>query len=96
MPRKKSREREKREAERASAEHGGGVSEGFEQSEELLEDQASHGDPLVNPLTDAPKPETDQDSAAHGEGDEIDSTETDEETQGTRADYDQSAERKED
>lgn len=71
------------EAERASAEHGGGVSEGFEQAEELLEEQASHAEGGVDPLADAPAIEAEPDRSVHGEGDEIDSTETDEDTQGT-------------
>jgi hypothetical protein len=71
------------EAERASAEHGGGESEGFEESEQLLEDQAAHGDPAVNPLADAAQPEAEPDPAVHGEGDDIDSTETEVDTEGT-------------
>ena len=65
------------EAERGPAEHGGGVSEGFEEAEELLEDQAAHGDPLVNPLTDAPEAEAEEDPGVYGEADEVESTETD-------------------
>ena len=63
------------EAERASAEHGGGEAEGFEEAEELLEGQASHGDPAVDPLADAPDPEIDEELAEYGEADEIESTE---------------------
>jgi len=37
------------EAERAVAEGGGGEAEGFEQSEELLEEHASHGNPGPDP-----------------------------------------------
>jgi hypothetical protein len=65
------------EAERASAEHGGGESEGFEEAEELLEEQASHGDPTVNPLRDAGEVEADEDRSVHGEADELESTEAD-------------------
>jgi hypothetical protein len=68
------------EAERASAEHGGGESEGFEEAEELHEEQATHGDPAVNPLTDAPDPEAEPDPGVYGEADEVESTETDEDT----------------
>jgi hypothetical protein len=66
-----------KEAERSSAEHGGGVAEGFEEAEALLEDQAAHGDPLVNPSRDASGPEPEEDPAVHGEADHIDSTEKD-------------------
>jgi hypothetical protein len=64
------------EAERAAAEHGGGEAEGFEEAEELLEEQASHGDPAVDPLEDAFDPEVDEELAEYGEADEIESTET--------------------
>ena len=63
------------EAERSAAEHGGGVAEGFEQAEELLEEQATHGDPSVDPLRDAPAVEEEEDPSVHGEADEVDSTE---------------------
>jgi hypothetical protein len=62
-------------AERARREGGGGEAEGFEESEELLEDQASHGDPLVDPLRDAGEVEADRDPATYGEPDEVESTE---------------------
>jgi hypothetical protein len=68
------------EAERASAEHGGGESEGFEEAEQLLEEQATHGDPSVDPLRDAPATEADEDLAVYGEADDVDSTETEEDT----------------
>ena len=58
-------------AERASAEHGGGEAEGFEEAEELLEEQATHGDPSVDPLHDAPATEREEEVAVHGEADEI-------------------------
>ncbi len=66
----------KDEAERATAEAGGGVSEGFEEAEELLVEQASHGDPAVEPLSDRSAPEAEMDPSTHGEADEIESTET--------------------
>lgn len=59
------------EAERASAEHGGGESEGFEEAEELLEEQARHGDPSVHPLDDAGAPEEESDPGVYGEADEV-------------------------
>lgn len=65
------------EAERGVREAGGGEAEGFEEAEKLLEDQAEHGDPLVNPLADAGDPEPDRDPGVYGEADEIESTETD-------------------
>jgi hypothetical protein len=68
------------EAERASAEHGGGEAEGFEEAEELLEGQATHGDPSVDPLADAPEAEADEDPAVYGEADEIESTETEDDS----------------
>jgi len=60
------------EAERASAEHGGGESEGFEEAEQLLEEQASHGNPSVDPLRDAGEVEAEEDPSTHGEADEVD------------------------
>ncbi|MFL5900092.1 MAG: hypothetical protein ACJ75S_02690 [Solirubrobacterales bacterium] len=61
------------EEKRAAAEHGGGEAEGFEQAEELLEGQATHGDPTVDPLGHAPAVEEEEDSSVHGEADEVDS-----------------------
>jgi hypothetical protein len=63
------------EAERASAEHGGGESEGFEEAEELLKEQASHGDPAVDPLDAAFEVEREKASAVSGEADSVRSTE---------------------
>lgn len=63
-------------AERASAEHGGGESEGFEEAEGLLEEQATHGDPSVDPLRDASTIEEEGDPSIYGDADEVDSTET--------------------
>lgn len=68
------------EAERASAEHGGGEAEGFEEAEELLQENATHGDPGADPLADAAAPEAEPDPATHGEADGIESTETDADT----------------
>lgn len=65
------------EAKRASAEHGGGESEGFEEAEELLEEEASHGIPYGEPLRDAGAVEADEDRSVHGEADEVESSETD-------------------
>jgi hypothetical protein len=68
------------EAQRAAAEHGGGEAEGFEEAEQLLEEQATHADPSVDPLRDAPAPEAGEDPAVYGEADDVDSTETEEDT----------------
>jgi hypothetical protein len=62
-----------KEAERSTAEHGGGEAEGFEQAEELLEEHATHGDSGVDPLGDAPAVEEEEDPSIHGEADEIES-----------------------
>jgi hypothetical protein len=79
-------------AERASAEHGGGVAEGFEQAEERLVETASHGDGRhADPLKDAGEMEEEAPRGEFGEPDEVDSTETDETTQGTSGDLDGSA-----
>jgi len=63
------------ESERSAAEHGGGEAEGFEQAEELLEEQATHGDPAIDPLRDAAATEEEEDPSIHGEADEVESTE---------------------
>ncbi len=82
------------EEERPVREHGGGEAEGFEQAEDLLEGQASHRDASVEPLADAAEEE--EDPAVHGEPDELESTETDVDTQGTPGDLDHSADEDED
>jgi hypothetical protein len=83
-------------AERAAAEHGGGVAEGFEQAEERLVESASHGEGRhADPLADAGEPESARPRAEYAEGDHVESTETDEDTQGTPGDYDGSADRDE-
>jgi hypothetical protein len=84
----RSGEEEMDEAERASAEHGGGEAEGFEQAEEQLEQRAAHGDEHGGPLRDRPDPEPSPDPASHGEADRVDSTETEADTQGTERDPD--------
>jgi hypothetical protein len=62
------------EAERGAAEHGAGEAEGFEQAEQLLEGQATHGDPALDPQRNAPEAEEEKDSSVHGEADQVDST----------------------
>jgi hypothetical protein len=93
MPHKHDREAEKKEAERAVSEGGGGVAEGFEIAEEELEGQASHRDESVDPQKMAAD-ERAHEPEVNGEADEVESTETDEDTQGTPADYDHSADEK--
>lgn len=68
------------EAKRASAEHGGGEAEGFEEAERLLQENASHGEPAGDPVADAAAPEAEPDPGTYGEADGIDSTETDADT----------------
>jgi hypothetical protein len=64
----------KREAERQPVEEaGGGVAEGFEQAEEDLIENASHGDGAGNPERDAidnESVETERSTAEYGEADE--------------------------
>jgi hypothetical protein len=68
------------EEERPLAEAGQGESEGFEQAEELLEERASHEDDRGGPLRDRPEPEPERGRASYGEGDRVDSTETEADT----------------
>jgi hypothetical protein len=59
-------------------EGGGGVAEGFEQAEELLIENATHGDGAGNPEADAidnEHVEAQRSTAEYGEPDEIDATE---------------------
>jgi hypothetical protein len=60
------------EEERPVAEGGEGEAEGFEQAEQELEEQASHGDSNFDPEVDACTPEEDSDRAdtTYGEADE--------------------------
>lgn len=64
-------------AERPVVEAGGGVAEGFEQAEEQLVEQASHGSPAAYPAESAfpPEPEGEGSTAVDGEPDEVDPTE---------------------
>ncbi len=64
----------RRAEERAPVEEaGGGVAEGFEQSEELLVDHASHGDQhSTQPITHDAREERDRDPGdEHAHGDEV-------------------------
>jgi hypothetical protein len=73
------------EAERAAAEHGGGEAEGFEEAEELLEQQAAHGDPSVDPLDAAFEEEAEEELATYGEADSVESSEFEFDSDGTQA-----------
>lgn len=82
------------EEERPLAEAGEGESEGFELAEEELVERATHEDEHGNPLTDAGDPEEPGAARirdAYGEADDLESTETDVDTQGTPGDLDKSA-----
>lgn len=62
----------------AVEEGGGGVAEGFEQAEEDLIENASHGDGAGNPAADAidnENVEAKRSTAEYGEPDEVDATE---------------------
>ena len=65
------------EEDRAVEEAGGGVAEGFEESERELIDAASHGENRHDPATEAftPEQESDRSTAVYGEADEEDVTE---------------------
>jgi hypothetical protein len=82
------------EEERPLAESGQGESEGFEQAEELLEERATHEDDRGGPLRDRPDPEppTADRRDAYADSDDLESTETDVDTQGTPGDLDGSGE----
>ena len=75
MPRKRDSYRERREAMRVVEESGGGVAEGFEQSEEELRRQAENVEDGRNPKYDAGRPEAGPPPAVYGEADEVHSTE---------------------
>jgi hypothetical protein len=81
------------EEERPLAEGGEGESEGFELAEEELIERASHEDDQGNPLTDRPEPEEPGGAGAtYADADDLESTETDVDTQGTPGDLDDSGE----
>lgn len=60
------------EADRAVDEAGGGVAEGFEESERELIEAASHGENRHDPATEAftPEVESDESTAEYGEADD--------------------------
>jgi hypothetical protein len=65
------------EASRPLEEAGQGEAEGFEQAEDALIEEASHGESAYNPEVDAPDPEPESGLATgvSGEPDEVDPTE---------------------
>ncbi|MGK2932519.1 MAG: hypothetical protein ACSLFD_07095 [Solirubrobacterales bacterium] len=75
MPQKHDKEFEKREAQRATDEAGGGESEGFEQSEAALVNQAENFDEGRNPKYDAGKVESERAGSTYAEADEEHSSE---------------------
>lgn len=75
MPFKHDKKQEKRESDRAVEEAGGGESEGFEQSEKELIDQAENFDKGRNPKYDAGKVEAEKSGATYSEADEEHSSE---------------------
>lgn len=60
-------------ADQAVEEAGGGESEGFEQAEAALEENAQHGNGGADPAGDAMPPEPES-GAAYGEADTVEST----------------------
>lgn len=70
MPFKHDREQDRREAERAVEEAGGGESEGFEQAEKELIEQAENFDQGRSPELDAGQPEAERSPAIYSEADE--------------------------
>lgn len=75
MPFKHDKDQDKREAERAEEEAGGGESGGFEQSEAALIEQAENFDKGRNPIYDAGEVEAERSGAIYGEADEERSSE---------------------
>jgi hypothetical protein len=63
------------EAERPVEEAGGGVAEGFEDTEEELIEHASHGDPAPDPTANAGATEAERSDAEYGEADHEESSE---------------------
>ena len=76
MIEKHDKERERREAERAVDEAGGGEAEGFEMAEKALQRHAEGFDEGGNPLEDAPPVEAEKSDATYGEADREYSSET--------------------
>lgn len=75
MPFKHDKDQEKREADRALDETGDGETDGFEQSEKELIEQAENFDKGRNPIYDAGEVEAERSDATYGEADEEHSSE---------------------
>jgi hypothetical protein len=74
--------KDRQEAQRPLDESGQGVSEGFEQAEAELVENATHGDGDGDPLADAGEPEASPDPATHGEADHVHSTDDEDAREG--------------
>ena len=72
MERDDELQRKRDEAQQPVTEGGGGESEGFEEAEELLQENATHGDGGADPIGDAFTGEerSDESGAEYGEADE--------------------------
>jgi hypothetical protein len=72
MERDDELQRKRDEAQEPVTEAGGGEAEGFEEAEELLEENATHGDGGGDPIRDAFTEEerSDESGAEYGEADE--------------------------
>jgi hypothetical protein len=72
MERDDELQRKRDEAQRPVTEAGGGEAEGFEEAEELLEENATHGEGGADPEADAftGELESDESGAEYGEADE--------------------------
>ncbi len=72
MQRDDELQRKRDAAQQPVTEGGGGEAEGFEEAEELLQDNASHGDGGADPVDDAftGELESDEAGAEYGEADE--------------------------
>lgn len=75
MLQRRDREKMKEEAERPLREAGEGVSEGFEESEAALIEQAEDTPTGRNPKYDAGRPEAEPPPGIYGEGDRLGSSE---------------------
>jgi hypothetical protein len=72
MEREEELQRERDAAQQPVTEGGGGEAEGFEEAEELLEENATHGEGGADPESDAFSGEVESDEAGteYGEADE--------------------------
>ena len=72
MEREEELQRQRDAAQQPVTEAGGGEAEGFEEAEELLEENATHGEGGADPASDAfsGEVESDEAGAEYGEADE--------------------------